>query len=383
MKWTLMAIFFLTIPALAHGTTYYVATTGSDSNSGTQTKPFKTIQKAANVVVAGDSVSVASGTYNISNTDTGTSEYAIQTTTSGTSGAHIKFFSAMPLGAKIVTSGVRRVWWNGNSGSTQGSYMEITGFDMSGDGAIGIANYGSNVLMSGNYIHDITLANTSVSCDQYGGAGILQTNATPPTNNTITGNKIVRLGLSCNVNPGAHNVYFGYGTGSITNNILADAKHAGIQLYPSPTNVLVANNTIVGNNTTGITSYCTSCTIKNNIFYANQYGIYEPSGNGNTYLNNLVYATANSPAIDIRTNSTINGTIIKDPQFVNYKADGTGDYSLQPTSPAVNVGSAIPSITTDFSGVSRPQGGIIDIGAYEYSYSPLLPPTNITISQVP
>ncbi len=335
MKWTLMAIFFLTIPALAHGTTYYVATTGSDSNSGTQTKPFKTIQKAANVVVAGDSVSVASGTYNISSTDSGTSEYAIQTKTSGTISSHIKFFSATPGGAHIVTRGVRRVWWNGQSGTTKGSYIEITGFDMSGDGAIGIVNYGSNVLISSNYIHDITSARF---CDQYGGAGILQTSSTPPVNNSLIDNKIVRIGLSCNISPGAHAVYIGYGSATIANNIIGDSVRSGIQLYPSPHVVLVANNTVFGNLTTGITSYCTSCTIKNNIFYANQYGIYEPSGNGNTYLNNLVYATANSPAIDIRTNSTINGTIIKDPQFVNYKADGTGDYSLQPTSPAVNVG---------------------------------------------
>ena len=42
---------------------YYVATTGSNLNSGTQSQPWLTIQYAANTVVAGDTVIVKSGTY--------------------------------------------------------------------------------------------------------------------------------------------------------------------------------------------------------------------------------------------------------------------------------------------------------------------------------
>jgi hypothetical protein len=48
----------------ATGTTYYVATTGNDSNSGTAAKPWKTIQHAADVAVAGDTVIVEAGIYN-------------------------------------------------------------------------------------------------------------------------------------------------------------------------------------------------------------------------------------------------------------------------------------------------------------------------------
>src|SRR5271166_1725311 len=40
----------------ASGTTYYVAITGSDSNPGTFSQPWKTIQHAADTVVAGDTV---------------------------------------------------------------------------------------------------------------------------------------------------------------------------------------------------------------------------------------------------------------------------------------------------------------------------------------
>ena len=50
-----------TTPIPTGGNTYYVSTTGNDANSGTQTSPWRTIQKAANTVVAGDTVNVADG----------------------------------------------------------------------------------------------------------------------------------------------------------------------------------------------------------------------------------------------------------------------------------------------------------------------------------
>ena len=55
-------ILLLTSPAGA--TDYYVSTTGSNSNSGTTlNQPFLTIQQAANVAHAGDTVNVLGGTY--------------------------------------------------------------------------------------------------------------------------------------------------------------------------------------------------------------------------------------------------------------------------------------------------------------------------------
>jgi hypothetical protein len=45
------------------GNTYYVATSGNDSNPGTETLPWRTIQKAANIVSTGDTVYIKAGTY--------------------------------------------------------------------------------------------------------------------------------------------------------------------------------------------------------------------------------------------------------------------------------------------------------------------------------
>ena len=47
----------------AFATKYYVAPAGSDTNSGTITAPFLTIQRAQTAVVAGDTVWVRGCTY--------------------------------------------------------------------------------------------------------------------------------------------------------------------------------------------------------------------------------------------------------------------------------------------------------------------------------
>src|SRR5690348_15918724 len=49
--------------------TYYIATNGSDSSTtGSQTAPYATITKAIGEAVAGDTIFVRGGTYNISST---------------------------------------------------------------------------------------------------------------------------------------------------------------------------------------------------------------------------------------------------------------------------------------------------------------------------
>ncbi len=50
----------------AAGTTYYVATNGSDSNPGTSSKPWLTLQHATSTMSGGDTVIIRSGVYNVS-----------------------------------------------------------------------------------------------------------------------------------------------------------------------------------------------------------------------------------------------------------------------------------------------------------------------------
>ena len=63
VDYSILAKDWLKVPPECHGTIYYVATGGSDSNPGTSALPWATIQKAAGVMKAGDTVIVRPGTY--------------------------------------------------------------------------------------------------------------------------------------------------------------------------------------------------------------------------------------------------------------------------------------------------------------------------------
>jgi hypothetical protein len=54
--WLYASVPLLLAAQASHAANYYVATTGNDTNAGTEAAPFKTIQKAANIVNAGDTV---------------------------------------------------------------------------------------------------------------------------------------------------------------------------------------------------------------------------------------------------------------------------------------------------------------------------------------
>jgi|Deesub1362A_J573_1020465.scaffolds.fasta_scaffold00688_3 hypothetical protein len=80
-------------PVSAQGNVYYVAPYGSDSNPGTMEQPFRTIQRAADIVQPGDTVYVREGIYN--------EEVTIKT--SGTPNDYITF-KAYP-GETVVLDG--------------------------------------------------------------------------------------------------------------------------------------------------------------------------------------------------------------------------------------------------------------------------------------
>jgi parallel beta-helix repeat protein len=89
------------IPPLREATTYFVdqaADNAADSNPGTQDKPFKTIGKAADAALAGDTVIIAPGTYReaITLKHAGTSAQPITFTT-------IKAGTVVISGADVIT----------------------------------------------------------------------------------------------------------------------------------------------------------------------------------------------------------------------------------------------------------------------------------------
>src|SRR5262245_44094817 len=125
---TALVISILFVAQMAQATTYYVATTGSDSYTTMEAQntatPWLTMQRCLNLVVAGDTCLFAPGVYAPVN-------YA-HTATSGTSGNPITLKSSTRYGANIVMTTVTNA---ANYGlRIDKSYYIIDGFDFSGAG---------------------------------------------------------------------------------------------------------------------------------------------------------------------------------------------------------------------------------------------------------
>ncbi len=380
-------VFFFTTVISASAATYYVSPTGSDcSTCGSSTAPFQTIQKAANIVNAGDVVMVMPGTYNGS----------ISTSRGGNSTAgRVRFVSQQPWGAKIRTSGSTYIWTN------YVDYINIEGFDISGDAIIGILNYASHTKILGNHVHDLGRAD----CGTYGTgdmgsaidtAGSGNVSPRDATDNDIIGNSVHDLSFACPSVPGIpgqHGIYQGYGSGVIANNIIYRVNSYPIHLYHHPYNVDVVNNLVFNSGSAGLImgsdggNTIHDIYVANNIFYGNtgpgimMYGL--GSGSSNiSYMNNLLYN--NTKPYDYLYGGaaslvTIAGDVQSDPQFVNYQANGSGDYHLKSTSPAIDKGISYSKISTDFDNAPRPQGAAFDIGAYEYGGA-TPPPSGASVS---
>jgi Protein of unknown function (DUF1565) len=344
-------------PPTSSGPALYVSPSGSDSNDGSSAHPFATINKAANAATPGMTVHVAPGTYQ-----------AVTTSNSGTASQRIRYISDVQWGAKVMgTSSSEAVWMQ------DGSYVDLVGFDISGGSRLGLENNGSNVRILGNYVHNI-----AGSCSSSGGAGIDNSNYSA-SNDDIIGNIVGNIGPSpgsCNTVQG---IYLSNSGGITANNIVFAVSAWGIQMWHAATNATIVNNTVfacyggitvgAGDSPGGVTSDNTL--VANNIVYENTgYGIYEygATGTHNRYINNLV--TGNPTEISLQNGLSATGTVTADPQFVNYQANGTGDYHLKSTSPAINAGTSTSAPVTDFSGGTRPVGGAWDIGAYEFGDTP-------------
>jgi parallel beta-helix repeat protein len=344
------------------GNHLYVATTGSDSNPGTQSAPFRTIQKAANVVSAGTTVHVAPGTY----------AETITSAVNGTASARIRFVSDTKWGAKIVpVAGANTIW------RASGGYTDIDGFQVDGTGntsvRTGIALNGGNSSIKNTLAHH--LAENS-GCDSQGGAAMHSSQSRGATFNNydFIGNVVHHVGAGCSWIQGIYH----QSSGNIKNNIVYATTYA-IHLYHDDHDTVIANNTLFGNSSYGIvyggcqegyTNPCPTSGIKiyNNIIYDNRGGIAGPvtaEDVNNIIKNNLVFGNTIQYDLASPSLSTITGTVTADPQFVNYIRTGGGDYHLKSTSPAIDKGSATYAPATDIDGVARPQGSAVDIGAYE------------------
>ena len=349
-------ITLLVLTGFAHATTYYVATNGKDSQTGTSSKPWLTISHADKVVQPGDTVIVEPGTYNVGN--------YLETSTSGTASQRITFTAQNPGTALIRSTGKgddNPVW------VVNGSYTNYSGFDLQGAGTQGFDIDGGHNTFSNNYVHDLGVGGCGY------GAGFMEQEGTPGQN-LISANVIKNMGYGTG-SQACRGIKLGSTGTTVQNNVIYNASASCIELYGplsgNPANIIIVNNTLFncaigvlngGDSNDGTSS---GVYVANNIIANNsQYGISECGcdGTGNTYTNNLTFNNNNN----MDSGGVLLNNLTSDPKFINYNPTGTGNYALSSGSPAINAGTSTNAPATDIVGTTRPQGTAWDIGAYEY-----------------
>jgi hypothetical protein len=300
------------------GSTFYVSKSGSDTNSGSFTAPWLTIQHAANSVTAGATVYVESGTYNES----------VNLPNSGTAANPITFANYPGQAAVIDGTGLKVSGVQGLVNIVNQSYVTISGFEIRNyttasanptPVGIWVTGSGSGVQLLNNIVHNITT--TSEKNGNAFGIAVYGTSSTPITNITISGNQLynMKTGNSETMNVDGNVTYF-----TISNNIVHDNDNIGIDAIGfegvGPSGSDQAKYGVVSGNTVyNITSY-------GNPAYGKQYAADGLYCDGCAYVifeRNTVYNTdLNMEAASEHKNHNSSYVTIRNNLFYNANAVG-------------------------------------------------------------
>jgi hypothetical protein len=370
---------FLLVVSAAHAETYYVATTGSDSNPGTLSQPFKTIQKGLNTAQHGDTVLAANGTY------------------TGVGNRNLDFFnksitlrSEGGASACILDGDLSRSFYF-QRGETAAAIVD--GFTITG----GIENYGGGmqIVNSSPTIRNCVFSDNRASIPG-GGGGIALTNSNSLLQNCrFIGNRAV-AGGGLYIDGGAPTVrdcVFSGNTAQADPTVGTDGRGGAICILsgsPKIINTLYSGNIAraVGRETSGLGGSLfvanASLTVTHSTFYANHAdGSFGDENGGGalhvqtgvvTVANSILWAdeggaeiigTASVTYCDVQGGHSGAGNLNAAPLFAN--AAG-GDFHLQPGSPCLNTGTAAaPNLpAADVEGAPRVIGSAPDMGAYEF-----------------
>ena len=390
-------------------TALYVSPSGSDSNPGTAALPWQTLQKAANSVNPGDTVTVRAGDY-----------VGFDLRRDGTSSAPI-VFQADP-GVNIV----QRNATTADGINLEGAdYITIDGFTVNGMPRAGIRSVtNQHVTIRNNHADangywgiftgfsdDLLIENnvTSHSVNQH---GIYVSNSGDRPvirGNTSWGNAGAGIHMNGDISQGGdgiissalveNNVIYDNGrlggsgincdgvqNSRIQNNLIYNNHASGISLYRidgggSSTSNVVVNNTVVqasdGRWALNIQNASTSNLVLNNVLYNNHSfrGSVDISSDSlpgfvsdyNAVMDRFTTNGGNTILTLAQWQSTTGQdghSLVATPSqlFVNVAAN---DYHLSATSPAIDAGTSQSAPAKDLENNPRPSGSGWDIGAYE------------------
>lgn len=390
-------------------TALYVSPSGNDSNPGSEALPWRTLQKAANSVDAGDIVTVRAGDYvGFDLRRDGTSSAPI--TFKADAGVNIVQRNAVTAdginleGADYITidgftvnsmprAGIRSVtnhhvairnnhtdsnaYWGIFTGFSDDLLIEnnVTSRSVNQHG-IYVSNSGDRPTLRGNTSWGNAAAGIHMNGDvSQGGDGIISSALVE--NNIIYDNgRLGGSGINCD----------GVQNSQIQNNLIYNNHASGISLYRidgggSSRNNVVVNNTVVQASDArwalNIQNASTSNVVLNNILYNNHSfrGSIDISsdslpGLASDYnvLMNRFTTNGGTTVLSLSQWQAATGqdthSLVATPAqlFVNPSAN---DYHLLATSPALDAGTSQSAPTRDLEQNPRPSGANWDIGAYE------------------
>ncbi|WP_051859682.1 right-handed parallel beta-helix repeat-containing protein [Streptomyces xanthophaeus] len=413
--------------AHAAARTYFVSPSGNDSNAGTSTQaPFRTLQKAADSVEPGDTVSIMNGTYS----ERSESSNVLTIKRSGLPGAPITF-TAHP-GHHPVIHPVKA--WNGIS-VYGASYISIKNLEVKGNNAAltlagaereskkGDPTYNTNCIAveknrsTGALSHHIEVTSNEVHDCAGGGISAIDSDHVTISGNHVYGTSWYAVyatsGISVltprDVGGGDAGTYkirvtgnrvhdnetkikwekcgcYSDGNGIIIDTLKGDADHPA---YSG--RVLVANNLSYDNGGSGIHSYKSQhVDIVHNTAYANgrstrmesYANIFAHDSTDVRLLNNIAYGrpgqatNSKSRNVDVTYDYNVyfggkapevQGTndVIADPELAKTGTGADADFRLREGSPAAGSGTPFAAVTTDFTGARR-ASGTPDRGAYGF-----------------
>ena len=411
-------------PALAE-TTYHVDQAhplSSDTNSGAKEAPFRTIQKAARAVRAGDTVIVKSGTYN--------ERITFRREATGEAGKKVTFRAEPPRtvtmwgfstanashvrieGFRITVPAILANWDQQFGVFIRSDFIEVVDnyfFDIKstaiqGDftrpwrrNAVvarnrvyrcqrGIVTVGDHWIVEDNEVERL-VQYTARDADysrffgdgtvfrnnkfhgtlraEIGGAHVdcwqtFNKNGEYATNTVIEGNvcRDAAQGVMIEITRGSVPTVHSI---IVRNNIFSNLWAWGVTTGSRIIGLQVFHNVFADIRYHGLGCRGTSqCEVRNNIFYNAGSSYFAESTAMMTASNNIVYRTDKT----MKPESFPDDFVNVDPSFV---AAERSDFHLRRSSPAIDAGTPLPSVAIDRDRVPRPQGRGWDIGPYEVS----------------
>lgn len=128
---------------------FYVSPDGDDNNAGTESRPWKTITKAANTLVAGDTVFIKSGTYN----------EQVSPRNSGSAGHYITYAAYPGETVTIDGSGISVAEYDALFSVANKHYIKVSGLRVMNVGPHGTsagiqADGASHITIEKNYVYN-------------------------------------------------------------------------------------------------------------------------------------------------------------------------------------------------------------------------------------